>query len=452
MGGIGKTTLAKALAHDMREHFSDGVLWATLGQEAKPLSLLSGWIQALGDYQFNTSDIKAASAHLRGLLHDKSILLVVDDVWSSEQVEPFKVGSEGCCLLITTRRANVAYDLGTEPYQLNIMTWPEAIALLSNRLKRDLTIEEQSQAKLVAEAVGYLPLALELVAVRVMKGIPWNKLRDALKQEIANLETLEGLRSQNKLEACFNLSLEPLSDFQLQSISANSTIKNAKDAFIWFGVLPEDTEINASMASNLWHTTKIEASELLELMCDEALLIPIGQIQIENNIWSTYKLHDLLHDIARRKLINSPLKGLQQIHSDLLQRYCDRYLASQHAGWHALPYDGYIHNRLVWHLQKAHWLDEIHHLLCQVTVDNKNAWYVVREHLGQTAGYLEDVVLGWEIAKQLGTKQIEANQLATSIGLEVRYALITTSLNSVAQNIPPALLKTLVKERVGAIP
>src|SRR3712207_3777164 len=51
-GGIGKSTLAAALAHepDVAERFPDGVLWATLGQEPDLLSLLSRWIQALGDY------------------------------------------------------------------------------------------------------------------------------------------------------------------------------------------------------------------------------------------------------------------------------------------------------------------------------------------------------------------------------------------------------------------
>lgn len=52
LGGIGKSTLAAALAHnpDVQERFSDGVLWTTLGQQPELLPLLSTWIQALGDY------------------------------------------------------------------------------------------------------------------------------------------------------------------------------------------------------------------------------------------------------------------------------------------------------------------------------------------------------------------------------------------------------------------
>src|SRR5215471_2138395 len=48
--GVGKTTLAVALAHDptVQEHFSDGVLWAGLGQKANVLLHLGRWGMALG--------------------------------------------------------------------------------------------------------------------------------------------------------------------------------------------------------------------------------------------------------------------------------------------------------------------------------------------------------------------------------------------------------------------
>ncbi|NEO67891.1 MAG: hypothetical protein F6J98_49155, partial [Moorea sp. SIO4G2] len=40
LGGIGKSTLAAALAHDkeVQSHFTDGIFWATLGQQPDILS------------------------------------------------------------------------------------------------------------------------------------------------------------------------------------------------------------------------------------------------------------------------------------------------------------------------------------------------------------------------------------------------------------------------------
>ncbi len=85
LGGIGKSVLAAKLARDpdVQSHFSDGILWATLGQNPDILPLLSGWIQALGDNDYKPTAIESASNHLRTLLYDKRVLLVVDDVLES---------------------------------------------------------------------------------------------------------------------------------------------------------------------------------------------------------------------------------------------------------------------------------------------------------------------------------------------------------------------------------
>jgi len=94
LGGIGKTTLVAALAHDpaVQARFPDGVLWVTLGQQPEVLSFLSGWIQALGDYDFRPTVVDMASSHLRTLLREKVCLLVVDDAWRAGHVRPFLVG------------------------------------------------------------------------------------------------------------------------------------------------------------------------------------------------------------------------------------------------------------------------------------------------------------------------------------------------------------------------
>ena len=81
LGGIGKSTLAAALAHDpkVQSYFPDGIFWATLGQQPDILSFLHSWIQALGDYDFKPTNVDAASLQLRTLLADKKALLVVLD-------------------------------------------------------------------------------------------------------------------------------------------------------------------------------------------------------------------------------------------------------------------------------------------------------------------------------------------------------------------------------------
>ena len=216
LGGIGKSTLAAALCYspDVQARFPDGILWATLGQQPEQLPLLSAWIQALGDYQFRPTTVEAASTHLRTLLHDKAALLVVDDVWNPDHGRSFLVGGPRCRVLITTRRADVADEVGADLHELDVMTPEQSLGLLAARLGRALDDAERPDALRLAKAVGYLPLALELAAVRVRAGVTWADLYLALEAEVARLEALEGprgrRRGQTRLEASLNLSLDAL--------------------------------------------------------------------------------------------------------------------------------------------------------------------------------------------------------------------------------------------------
>ncbi|MFM7791012.1 MAG: NB-ARC domain-containing protein, partial [Microcystis panniformis] len=101
-----------------------------------------GWIQALGDYNFKPTGIDAASLHLRTLLADKKALLVVDDLWNVEDIDPFRVAVNQCKLLVTTREVPVK---GAIPYDLDVMTESQSLALLTGYLRKELTAEEEAQ-------------------------------------------------------------------------------------------------------------------------------------------------------------------------------------------------------------------------------------------------------------------------------------------------------------------
>lgn len=59
LGGIGKSVLASAIAHDseIQERFSDGILGVTLGQDPDILSALGGWIQALHNFTYKPTTV-----------------------------------------------------------------------------------------------------------------------------------------------------------------------------------------------------------------------------------------------------------------------------------------------------------------------------------------------------------------------------------------------------------
>jgi hypothetical protein len=439
LGGIGKSTLATALAHDpeVQARFTDGILWVTLGQQPELLPLLGGWIQALGDYEFHPTTVGAAATHLRTLLHNRATLLVVDDAWDATHVRPFVISSPHCRMLITTRRVDVADEFGAELHELDVMTPEQALTLLPTRLGRPLANSEQPEASRLAKAVGYLPLALELAAIRVRHGSNWAELCRALEAEIARLEVLDGPRGIRHggicLEASLNLSLRAL----------HAEDKRAWIAFVWLGVLPEDAVVAAPLGATLWDMTKAEAEELLELLWNDALVLSAPPVSMKDKQWPGYRLHDLMHDMARRMLTTAKPKGLglrlPDAHSKLVERYRAK---TKHGLWHTISDDAYIYPRLAYHLAKAGQWSSLHSLVTE-SKDNHQPWAEARHRMGGSyAGYLADLALAWTHFENEGEISPEA------VGRQVHYALIKSSINTLAGNTPPKLLARLVANSV----
>ncbi|MFP4123008.1 MAG: NB-ARC domain-containing protein [Coleofasciculus sp.] len=445
LGGIGKSVLATALAHDpdIHQRFSDGILWVTLGQQPDILSLLSGWIQALGDYNYKPTTPQAASTHLRTLLYDKRSLLVVDDAWKSEDIEPFQVGGSNCRVLVTTREAPVR---GAIRYDLDMMSPAEALELLNKcRPLMPMSSEEQKQALDLAKALGYLPLALELAAAQIAEGVDWWELLEDFQAEVARLETLDDIaagsasceetRKRLSLKASFNLSLRRLSPEQLQQ-------------FAWLGVLPEDAAIGQETAAVLWKVKPRQAGAILRTLRSKALLLS-GAVQPGEK--PTYRIHDLMHDRAKELLTDSvnpvyaeELPGLglrlKEAHAAFLKRYRAK---TENGQWYTLSNDGYIHNYLSWHLEKAGQSQELHQLLQASTPQGRNAWYEACDRLGKLGNFVTDVARAWRLAEEMYEEKP-----SESIGLQCRYALIVASLNSLAENIPAELMAALVEKQI----
>jgi hypothetical protein len=94
-GGYGKTTLAKALAHDpdIQDAYFDGILWIELGEKPEDLLLIiSDLVEILTGTRPGLATINAAAAKLSEALGDRRILLIVDDAWREQDLIPFMQG------------------------------------------------------------------------------------------------------------------------------------------------------------------------------------------------------------------------------------------------------------------------------------------------------------------------------------------------------------------------
>ena len=347
--------------------------------------------------------------------------------------------------MITTRDATIAKTVGATLYDLDVMSPEQAMALLAGWLDRGFEGTERDQALLLAKAVGYLPLALELAAAQVADGIRWAELLEDLKAEVARLEALE-LSDEEVIDEATSKRLSLLSSFYL---SLRRLSEPRRRDFAWLGVLPEDATIVPAIATVLWGTDERSARTTLRHLRDKALLLP-GITRPDGTL--TYRLHDLLRNVARR-LLTAPsrpdrpddLSGLgltmRAAHAALLERY---WAQTQGGLWHTLTDDGYIYIHLTWHLEQAGQEDKLHALMREETAEGRNGWYGACERLGQVAGYLSDVDRAWRLTEEAFADR----RSSIAIGLQCRYALIVTSLCSLAGNIPPELLAALVEKGI----
>ena len=100
-GGYGKTTLARALAHDpdIEDAYFDGILWVELGERPENLlSIVADLIEVLIGERSGFENLNAAAAKLGEALGDRRILLVIDDAWREQDLRAFLQGGR-------TRRA-----------------------------------------------------------------------------------------------------------------------------------------------------------------------------------------------------------------------------------------------------------------------------------------------------------------------------------------------------------
>ena len=169
MGGIGKTVLAAALAHDseVRQAFSDGIYWLTIGQKPNLLDLQNQLLRQLtGSKETLTTEQEAKDA-LREALEGRSALLVVDDAWTIDHADAFSVTAPPARLLITTRNNEVLVGLGAEEHRVDVLSPSDALKMLAEWVGQKSPDKLPPEAAEVAKECGYLPLALAMIGAMI---------------------------------------------------------------------------------------------------------------------------------------------------------------------------------------------------------------------------------------------------------------------------------------------
>lgn len=215
MGGVGKTSLAVHMAHQLRDRFPGGRLFLHLGGHASdrtaltPARALTELLRLLGtdakDLPHETDELVAL---WRSVARERRMLVILDDAAGPGQVRPLLPGASPTAVLVTSRRRLPGLP-GVRPVSLDVLPRDDAIALFEQRLGARRGVRQSEIAEIV-RICGHLPLAIEIAASRLLAHPSWTT-HDLLAQLTDGAGHLDELRDgERTLAHVFALSYRAL--------------------------------------------------------------------------------------------------------------------------------------------------------------------------------------------------------------------------------------------------
>ncbi len=284
--GAGKSALAVHIAHQVREEFPDGQLYASLrGVQATPADpgdVLATFLRALGVASAAIpSDVDERTRLYRTLLAQRRVLVVLDDAADERQVRPLLPGSGDCAVLVTSRERLGALD-GAAHLRLTLLDDAEAMRLLEVVVGADRVRAEREQAGEIVRLCGRLPLALRIAGARLAIRPHWTLGR-----------LVERLRAQRGI-----LSELAVGDLEVRgsvALSYHGLGERERVALRRLGLM-DVASCGGWVIAPLLDCSVDEAEDLIERLADAQLL----EVTAEGGPLR-FHVHDLIRAFARER-------------------------------------------------------------------------------------------------------------------------------------------------------
>lgn len=283
-GGIGKTALALRAAHESRDRYPDGQLYAELrggsGSAVDTSDVAAQFLRALGAPRVPETPAERL-AEYRTLLASRRVLVVLDDAADGTQVSDLVPASPGCAVLVTARQRLPDIAGAHHVAPLGPLDATDAIELFT-RVVRDARIaidSDEAAITKVVELCAGLPLALRIAgALRVhLHPRPTSELADRLARHGPDAFAYGRL----SLARTIGVGFERLD-------------QSARRLFLALGLLPL-TRFGLWTAAAVLESADAGATAVSQLA--SSFMIETLEPQMR------YRFHDLTREYARRRAL-----------------------------------------------------------------------------------------------------------------------------------------------------
>jgi len=211
MGGIGKSTLARAIYNMIAHQFENSCFLANVREKS---STRHGLVQIqetmlselAGERNMKLGDVNQGIPILKERLHQKNVLLILDDIDKREQLQATAGGLDwfglGSMVIITTRDKHLLDIHGVEKqYEVDFFNVTEALKLFQWNALRNKVVHP-SCTEIIKRAIYYadgLPLALETIGSNLL-----GKTLDEWKSALDAYEKFPNRRIQEILRISYD--------------------------------------------------------------------------------------------------------------------------------------------------------------------------------------------------------------------------------------------------------
>ncbi|KAM3213803.1 hypothetical protein ACQJBY_066306 [Aegilops geniculata] len=305
MGGLGKTTLAKAVYEEVKGYRHKA--FVSVGQNPDPINVLKKTIRDCQGQKYDAEklkhlDVEQLCNELRNFLKDKRYFIVIDDLWGcplwdiiNSAFPRDKSGSR----VITTRIQEVvdreSWNVENKVYRIKPLSHRDSRSLFLRRISEDCPVTPRKEEILadILKRCGGMPLAINSIASHLARHSlesSWEHVRKSLGATKCN--------DVEQMKKILHLSYIHLPD-------------HLKTCLLHVCMYPEDRKINKNDLLRQWvaegfvstdggQDAEDVAEEYFKALIDMFMIQPWKIDYCTNEVLSC-RVHDIILELMRSK-------------------------------------------------------------------------------------------------------------------------------------------------------